>query len=90
MLQTLSVRVTPPYDRCECFLHYFPLISVNNERKWAISEKLHVGVDFQPIPSEVGNLLRIQGKTGSMSAIMMNCEIKIMLIVVINSAATTI
>ena len=85
----LSVRVTPPYDRCECYHHCFPSISVNNERKWAISEKLRGGVDFEPIPSEVGNPVPKQGKTGSMSTIMMNCEIKIMLIVVFNSAATT-
>ena len=84
------MKVTPLYDKCECFLHCFPLISVNNERKWAISKNLHGGVDFQPIPSEVGNLVRKQGKAGSMSAIMMNCKIKIMLIVVFNSAATTI
>ena len=84
------MRVTPPYDRCECFLHWFPLISVNNERKRAISEKLREGVNFQPIPSKVGNPVREQGKTGSMSAITMKCEIKIMLIVVFNSAATTI
>ena len=84
------MRVTPPYDKCESFLHCFPLISVNNERKRAISEKLRGGVDFQPISSEVGNPVGQQGKTGSMSAIMMNCEIKIMLIVVFNSAATTL
>ena len=84
------MRGTPPYDKCECFLHCFPLISVNNEGKRAISEKLHGGVDFQPIPSELGNPVRKQGKAGSMSAIMMNCEIKIMLIVVFNSAARTL
>ena len=51
LLQTLSVRVTPPYDKCECFPHCFPLILVNHERKGLIGEKLHVGVDIQPIPS---------------------------------------
>ena len=84
------MRVTPPYDKCECFLHCFPLISGNNESKRAISEKLRGGVDFQPIFSEVGNPVGKQGKTGSMSPIMMNSEIKIMLIVVFNSAATTL
>ena len=66
------MRVTPPYDKCECFLHCFPLISVNNERKRAISEKLHGGVDFQAISSEVGNPVGKQGKTGRMFAIMMS------------------
>ena len=62
----LRVRVTPPYDKCECFLHCFPLISVTNERKRAISEKLHGSVYFQPIPSELGNPVRKQGcKWGS-------------------------
>ena len=86
----LSVRVTPPYNEWECFLYSSPLISVNNERKRAISEKLCGGVDFQPISSEVGNPVGTQGKTGSISAIMMNCKIKIMLIVVFNSPPTTI
>ena len=84
------MSVTLPYNKCECFLHCFPLISVHNERKRAINEKLRRVVDFQPISSEVGNSVGKQGKTGSMSAIMMNCEIKIILIVVFNSAATTI
>ena len=86
----LRVRVTPPYDKCECFLHCFPLISVTNERNRAISEKLHGSVYFQPIPSELGNPVRKQGKAGSMSAVMMNCEIKIILIMVFNSAARTL
>ena len=84
------MRVTPPYDKCECFLHCFPLISVNNKGKRAISEKLRGAVDFQPISSEVGNPVGKQVKTGSMSAIMMNCVIKITLIVVFNSATTTL
>ena len=84
------MRVTPSYNRYECFLHCVPLIRVNNERKRAKTEKLRRGVDFQPIPSEVENPVRKQRKTGSMSAIMMNCEIKIMMIVVFNSAVTTI
>ena len=82
--------MTPPYDEWECFLHSSPLISVNNERERAISEKLRGGVDLQPIPSEVRNPVQKQRKAGCMSAIMMNCEIKIRLIVVFNSAATTI
>ena len=82
--------MTPPYDEWECVLYSSPVISVNNERKRAISEKLRRGVDFQPIPSEVWNPVQKQRKAGCMSAIMMNCEIKIMLIVVFNSAATTI
>ena len=84
------MRVTPLYDMCECFLHCFLLISVNHERKSAISEKLSGDVDFQPILSEVEDQVRKQGKAGSMSAIMINCKMKIMMIVVFNSAAMTI
>ena len=89
-LQMLSLRVTPLYDKCDCFLHCFPLISVINERKRATGQKLLVDVVFQPIPSEVENPVRKQGKAGSMCAVMMNWKIKTMFIVVFNSAATTI
>ena len=84
------MRLTRPYDKWKCFLHGFPLIRVHNRRKMEINEKLHRYVDFRPIPSDVGNLVSDLGNAGSMSAIWIICKIQITLILVFNSAVTTL